>query len=109
MKEKLLTSFQTLNSDLSVDLFQSYYKHIITSTADESQYTERHHILPKAIFPEYKSESWNIVKLSAKDHFLAHYLLFKMFPVILVYLDKITRHRTAKPENINKFKMFPDA
>jgi hypothetical protein len=38
---------------------------------------EGHHILPKSLFPEYKKERWNIVYMSAKDHFVAHYLLLK--------------------------------
>jgi hypothetical protein len=80
MKEKLFAEFQSLDSDLSSALYCRYYTHIITANVDESQYFERHHILPKAIFPEYRNEKWNIVRLSAKDHFIAHHLLFTMFP-----------------------------
>jgi hypothetical protein len=38
---------------------------------------EKHHILPVAIFPEYKHESWNIIVVEPKAHYLLHYLLFK--------------------------------
>lgn len=38
---------------------------------------ERHHILPRAIFPEYKSEKWNIVTLPEEAQYLAHYMLYK--------------------------------
>jgi hypothetical protein len=40
-------------------------------------YTEKHHILPRSIFPEYEKESWNIVELSYEDHVDAHLYLFK--------------------------------
>lgn len=46
------------------------------STAD---YVEKHHILPKSLFPDYAKCKWNIVKLSARQHFIAHILLYKMF------------------------------
>lgn len=41
--------------------------------------TQRHHILPRCLFPEYKSfkNSWNIVNLTNKDHYIAHYFLAK--------------------------------
>lgn len=43
-------------------------------------YTERHHILPKSIFPEYKdfkTNNWNCSRLSYIDHCRAHYWIWK--------------------------------
>jgi hypothetical protein len=45
---------------------------------------ETHHILPKAkdLFPEYKNltiYSWNKIDLTARQHYLAHLLLWKAF------------------------------
>lgn len=50
-----------------------------------SIYVENHHICPKAndMFPEYgnnKIHTWNNIKLTAKQHFIAHHLLWKAFP-----------------------------
>lgn len=47
-------------------------------------YTERHHICPKAadMFPEYASfveHPWNCVELTARQHFIAHMLLWKAY------------------------------
>lgn len=47
-------------------------------------YTERHHICPKAIdmFPEYSSfiyHPWNCAVLTARQHFIAHMLLWKVY------------------------------
>ena len=44
---------------------------------ENSNYTEKHHILPRCTFPEYESECWNIVQLEYEDHKLAHQYLFK--------------------------------
>lgn len=41
------------------------------------EYTEKHHILPYATFPEYKNEKWNIVELKYEDHKHAHLILYK--------------------------------
>lgn len=41
-------------------------------------YVEIHHIIPKCLGGGDESE--NLVKLSARDHFIAHLLLAKMFP-----------------------------
>jgi len=48
------------------------------------EYTEEHHICPKAddLFPEYKSlykNPWNAIKLSAKQHIIAHIFLWKSY------------------------------
>lgn len=37
-----------------------------------------HHILPKSIFPQYKNDKDNLVKLSYRLHYLAHYILWRM-------------------------------
>jgi hypothetical protein len=44
---------------------------------------ERHHILPKGIFPEYvsfKHNPWNMAKLTPRQHFIAHRILWKAIP-----------------------------
>lgn len=61
------------------DAFNKYFE-VITRRAPESVYSEAHHILPKKLFPEYKSfkqHPWNLVRLTYKDHILAHYYFSK--------------------------------
>ena len=48
-------------------------------------YVERHHICPKAddMFPEYKDfrlHPWNCAVLTARQHYIAHLMLWKVFP-----------------------------
>lgn len=59
------------------DYFSLCSKNSTESGVDE------HHILPKSMFPEFAKEKWNIVKLTYKDHYLAH----EMLPGICVLAD----------------------
>lgn len=47
-----------------------------SSTDAPEGYCEKHHILPRSVFPEFSKESWNIIKVPARVHFLLHYILF---------------------------------
>lgn len=47
-------------------------------TFDDNEYFEVHHIQPKSIGGTDDSE--NLVKLSAREHFVAHWLLFRLYP-----------------------------
>lgn len=48
----------------------------ITSSPDTTPYTEQHHIVPRSLGGS--DESTNLVKLTARKHFICHYLLTKM-------------------------------
>lgn len=43
-------------------------------------YSEKHHILPKCLKGTNNTE--NLVRLSAREHFIAHQLLVKMYPKV---------------------------
>lgn len=46
------------------------------------EYTEKHHICPVSLFPkfkQFKKYNWNLAKLTAKQHYRAHYLLAKTY------------------------------
>ena len=45
----------------------------------EFNYTENHHIIPRSIDKSLEKEKSNIVSLSAKEHFIAHALLVKIY------------------------------
>lgn len=55
-----------------------YYKIIENSRKfeDRNEYTETHHIVPKCLGGS--DDTSNLVKLSAREHFLCHWLLVKM-------------------------------
>lgn len=60
---------------------EKYYEIINTGykTKPETGYYEGHHIVPKSICPLLKKTQNNIVYLTAKNHFLAHYYIWKYF------------------------------
>ena len=65
-----------------------YIKIIFNAKSEEAQglrskkngYYERHHILPKSLFPLWVKRKSNIVLLTAREHFFCHQLLAKIYP-----------------------------
>lgn len=55
------------------------YLRFIRSRSVSAGYIERHHIYPRSMFPQKSNEDTNIVCLSAREHFIAHWLLHKSF------------------------------
>jgi DNA-directed RNA polymerase subunit RPC12/RpoP len=53
--------------------FTRYFGFLESCSCDE--HGERHHILPKTEFPEYKTHPSNIVRISVASHLYAHYWL----------------------------------
>lgn len=55
-------------------LLMQYY---LVNPANDIDYTESHHILPRALFPEFVTDPNNIVVLPYRAHYIAHWLLAK--------------------------------
>lgn len=49
-------------------------------TKGEDPHGEKHHLFPRALYPQFKREKWNIFYLRAADHIRAHYYLYKALP-----------------------------
>ena len=70
--------------------YQRIYNQLIDRARKENRvygkgtYYERHHIIPRCMGGEGKATQWkthlNIIVLTAREHFLAHRLLFKIHP-----------------------------
>ena len=58
--------------------YSKWYFNIIESRRQVqfNGYVEEHHIIPRSIGG--LNESWNVVKLTAREHFICHLLLIKM-------------------------------
>ena len=56
------------------------YVNFIETRNEAKGRTESHHILPKSLFPEYENVNQNLVNLTPREHYLAHMLLYKVFP-----------------------------
>lgn len=62
---------------------RKYLTFVSRFSDDNRKPIERHHILPKKIFPQYASFSsnpWNKASLSPREHYIAHLLLHKALP-----------------------------
>ena len=49
-------------------------------------YYERHHILPRSLFPLWEKRKSNLVLLTAREHFFCHQLLSKIYPNSNIFL-----------------------
>ena len=60
--------------------YKKVYDQIINRAKDRNieEYTEKHHIIPKCMNGLNNTD--NIAKLTAREHFLSHWLLHEMYP-----------------------------
>jgi len=80
------------------------YKKLIDkckSSQYDGQYTETHHIIPKCIGGTNDSE--NLVVMSAREHFVAHQLLYKIYKdkKLLYAINMMTLHNSQN-RNTNR-------
>lgn len=72
------TLFNLIETDSKYYIwYKSICQRAMNRRLPECTYTEIHHILPKSIFPEYKTDPNNLVQLTAREHFICHWLLTK--------------------------------
>lgn len=84
-----------------------YAKFIEACSNTTTGYIERHHICPKALFPEFadlRSHKWNSAKLSARQHFIAHWMLAKAYGGSMWYALMMMQVSSAKHHD-RDFKM----
>jgi len=74
--------------------YTKHYDRLVQQTPPEG-YTEKHHILPRCLGGTDRKS--NIVKLSARQHFVAHWLLKKIYPNEpgLIYAFHMMFHPTS--------------
>jgi hypothetical protein len=61
-------------------------------------YGEKHHVLPKSIYPQYKKAKWNQVKLTAREHYICHMLLVKIFKNTKYYYKMLNAYVAMIPD-----------
>lgn len=55
------------------------YLRFIASRQSSDGYVERHHIYPRSMFPQLADDPKNLIALTAREHFIAHWMLHKAF------------------------------
>ena len=72
-----------------IEEYHSIIKNRQDNPLSDDEYGERHHIKPRSIYPELEHVPDNIVRLTAKEHFMAHYHLW------LYYRDELHNNNWA--------------
>ncbi len=67
---------------------------------------EIHHILPKSLFPDDKTNSDNLIKLPHKAHYIAHYFLSKIYKDKMIYAFNLMCNKNIKNNRIKKYNKF---
>lgn len=66
--------------------YKRIYSEIILNRVNnplpEDVYGQKHHVLPKSLYPQYKNTKANLVKLTAREHYICHHLLWKYYASI---------------------------
>jgi len=70
-----------------------------------NQYKEKHHIFPASLYPKYKKEKWNIIELTAREHFIAHALLAKIYGGKMIFAFNMMSVSSNKQNRYNS-KLF---
>lgn len=78
--------------------YTKWYAAITTAgKSSRDGYTERHHILPKSLGGSDSIE--NLTNLTAREHFICHWLLTKMYPSGEEHWKMINAFRMMRAEN----------
>lgn len=70
------------SENINVRYMTRYVKFINSRKPSDKklEYFEKHHILPKSLYPEHEHDPANLICLTAKEHYIAHLLLYRAFP-----------------------------
>lgn len=82
------------------------YLDLVSHNYSGCDYSEIHHILPKSMYPEYKSTKENLVRMLYKDHIKAHKLLHEIYKThgMLVAFHRMSG---KNPENLMRGESNP--
>jgi hypothetical protein len=79
-KQKIMEKFiSKLGEPDNKEKLEEYIDFCLNNNHDTEDYFERHHILPRAVFPEHIKEIWNISSLSYENHVLCHFILSEAY------------------------------
>lgn len=78
MKDKVINFENLIYKYFNKSKYTKWYLSIISQKYNHKGYVEKHHIIPVSIAPEFTKCTWNIVPLTARQHYICHLLLVKM-------------------------------
>ena len=73
---------------------------------NSSAKTHKHHICPRAkdMFPEYakfSKHNWNMARLTPRQHFIAHIMLWKIYPSVTSQFNALWQMKHRNDEQMN--------
>jgi len=79
MLERILNDMEKECKFVNINDFYRYKQFIKTrKNHDVKTYTEKHHIYPRSLCnKEYKNDYINLIRLTAREHYIAHMILWK--------------------------------
>jgi hypothetical protein len=84
---------------------QRYYEFLRTRDRNRKKgdggIYESHHIKPRSVFPELRLDKNNLILLTPREHFIAHFLLAKAFPNLVQILRAFIMMSDMKNGEIN--------
>jgi hypothetical protein len=96
----------------NIHYLNRYYRFITDCRSHNKKldYSELHHICPKSkdLFPEYKSLKQypeNGIRLSARQHFIAHYMLFRAYGGRQTYAFNAMCNQVNNPNQNRDYKI----
>lgn len=79
---ELIKEESWLKSDEEIELWYNRYIKLIEYSKNQdytnNRFTHVHHILPRSMFPQFEKEQKNLIRLSYRLHYLAHFILLKL-------------------------------
>lgn len=89
-----------------------YYRFVLACQATNVSdgYSEHHHICPKSLFPQFASlrdNPWNKAKLTARQHYIAHWMLWKAYGKKMAYAFKMMNSVRNKHQLERGFRIRP--
>ena len=89
--------------------YTTWYNSLISKAKDRtiSGYTEKHHIIPSSLGGTNDND--NIVKLTAREHFVCHLLLTKMTTGNARYKMNFALHMLSNAKNIGEGRYTPSS
>lgn len=68
-----------MNYQVNDHYWRRYLRFIESRKPFEGGYAEMHHIYPRSLFPQLANDPKNLIQLTAREHFIAHWILHKAF------------------------------
>jgi len=97
----LVDRFKDVVSKRHLLRYLKFVKHY--ANVERNCVTERHHVLPKSLYPEFAKDEWNLVDLPLRVHFISHWMLAKALGGKMWYAFYAMCNKNTKNGRLEKY------